>query len=120
MATASAVLACSVADPYLVLLLEDGSMQLMMVEVGGAEEGSQTRLMQSTPQLGEVRRDHQSSSTLFDCYKLLPLSSSDVQGCVCVCVCGHIWYVHHRADLPTCTQCGRSQSRGCVCETGSV
>ena len=58
MATASAVLACSVADPYLVLLMEDGSMQLMMVEVGGAEEGSQTRLMQSTPQLGEVRRDH--------------------------------------------------------------
>lgn len=62
MATAAAVLACSVADPYLVLLMEDGSVQLLTVEVGGAEEGSQTRLMQSTLQLGEVRRNHQSYS----------------------------------------------------------
>lgn len=62
MAAGPAVLACSVADPFMVLLMEDGSVQLLTVEVGGAEEEvggaeveGRARLVQSTPQIGEVR-----------------------------------------------------------------
>ena len=62
-APTAAVHACSVADPFLVLLMEDGGVELLTLvvggaeeEVGGGEEESKARLVQSTPQLGEVRR----------------------------------------------------------------
>ena len=90
MATGSAVLACSVADPYMVLLMEDGGVELLTVEVGGAEEEGRTRLVQSTPHLGEVRREQPQFPLCLAqfCHVSVYCSfSSDVQGCVCVCIC---------------------------------
>ena len=108
-ATGPAVLACSVADPFMVLLMEDGSVQLLTVEVGRAveevgraveevgraeEEEGRARLVQSTPQLGEVRGTAPVPVCLLSFYlhtyipcvtsKLLPLSSIR---CPRLCVC---------------------------------
>ena len=73
-APATAVHACSVADPFVVLLMEDGRVELLTLEVGKAEEEvggaeeevGEARLVQSTPDLGEVRRNDSS-----DCSRLL-------------------------------------------------
>lgn len=113
-APAAAVHACSVADPFVVLLMEDGTVELLTLEVGGAEEkvggaeeegGAQemggaekeggaeeegrARLVRSTPQLGEVRRNGASDCPCF--FSCLPcvshlLSLSSFR-CPSWCVC---------------------------------